>query len=158
MFAVTAETTSAHGMKKALFIAIVPFMDTESAMLNALNVGADDGRKTANGMKKGKAMIDFLKKKFNFAKGGFITGESIRVELENNEWIVPMETMKLIMMNARIAKTKSFRFRFRNLVAVTHCKDCKWWGKAGCAISIVDASDRPKENDFCSFAERKDNG
>ena len=41
---------------------------------------------------------------------------------------------------------------------IGRCKDCKWWGKAGCAISIVDASDRPKENDFCSFAERKDNG
>lgn len=28
-------------------------------------------------------------------------------------------------------------------------------GKAGCAISIVDDSDRPKETDFCSFAERR---
>lgn len=102
-------------------------------------------------------MNEFLKKKFNFAKGGVIIGESLRVEVENNEWIVPMKTMKRMLMYAIIANSKSFRFRFRNLVAVTHCRDCKWWGKAGCAISIVDASDRPKENDFCSFAERKDN-
>ena len=39
-----------------LFIAIVPLMDTESAMLNALNIGADDGRKTAHGTEKGKTM------------------------------------------------------------------------------------------------------
>ena len=35
------------------------------------------------------------------------------------------------------------------------CKDCKWFGRIGCAISIVDDSDKPTENDFCSFAERK---
>lgn len=36
------------------------------------------------------------------------------------------------------------------------CKDCKWFGKAGCAIEVVDDSDKPKEDDFCSFAERKE--
>ena len=36
------------------------------------------------------------------------------------------------------------------------CKDCKWFGKAGCAVSIVDESDEPKENDYCSWAERKE--
>lgn len=41
---------------------------------------------------------------------------------------------------------------------VVRCKDCKWFGDIGCAIRIVDDSDRPSENDFCSFAERKDNG
>ena len=35
------------------------------------------------------------------------------------------------------------------------CKDCKWFGKIGCAINIVDDSDKPNEDDFCSFAERK---
>ncbi len=39
-----------------LFIAIVPLMDTESAMLNALSIGADDGKKTANGTEKGEPM------------------------------------------------------------------------------------------------------
>lgn len=34
-------------------------MDTESATLNALNIGADDGRKTANGTEKGKTMARY---------------------------------------------------------------------------------------------------
>lgn len=37
---------------------------------------------------------------------------------------------------------------------ITRCKDCKWFGGIGCAIKIVDDSDKPKEEDFCSFAER----
>lgn len=41
---------------------------------------------------------------------------------------------------------------------VVRCRECKWFGDIGCAIRIVDDSDRPSENDFCSFAERKDNG
>lgn len=45
-----------------------------------------------------------------------------------------------------------------DIVEVVRCKDCKWFGDIGCAIRIVDDSDRPSENDFCSFAERKDNG
>lgn len=36
------------------------------------------------------------------------------------------------------------------------CKDCKWFGDIGCAIRIVDDSDKPTENDFCSFAERRE--
>ena len=43
-------------------------------------------------------------------------------------------------------------------VPVIRCKDCKWFGKSGCAILIVDESDEPKENDFCSWAERKERG
>lgn len=43
-----------------------------------------------------------------------------------------------------------------DLVEVVRCKNCKWWGGYGCAIIIVDESDKPKENDFCSFGERKD--
>lgn len=35
------------------------------------------------------------------------------------------------------------------------CKDCKWFGDEGCAILIVDDSDKPKEDDFCSFAEKE---
>ena len=106
-------------------------------------------------------MPDFLKKKFNFAKGGVITGESLRVEVENNEWIVPMKNMKRLVMYAIIANSKSFRFRFRNLVAVTHCKDCEWYqlrttGEYDCRKTR--ALMQPKPDDFCSFAERKDNG
>ena len=39
---------------------------------------------------------------------------------------------------------------------VVRCKDCKWFGGIGCAIQIVDDSDRPKEDDYCSFGERKE--
>lgn len=40
-------------------------------------------------------------------------------------------------------------------VEVVRCRDCKWFGKIGCAIKIVDESDKPHEHDFCSFAERR---
>ena len=40
-------------------------------------------------------------------------------------------------------------------VPVIRCKDCKWFGEIGCAIRIVDDSDKPKEDDYCSFAERR---
>lgn len=42
-------------------------------------------------------------------------------------------------------------------VPVIRCKECKWFGKIGCAVNIVDESDKPKENDYCSWAERKAN-
>lgn len=41
-------------------------------------------------------------------------------------------------------------------VEVVRCKDCKWFEKPGCAILIVDDSDKPSKNDFCSFGERRD--
>ena len=40
--------------------------------------------------------------------------------------------------------------------SVILCKDCKWWKNIGCAIYIVDDTDKPTEHDFCSFAERKE--
>ena len=45
-----------------------------------------------------------------------------------------------------------------DVVEVVRCKDCKWRGKAGCAIDIVDETDEPKDDDFCSYGERADNG
>ena len=39
---------------------------------------------------------------------------------------------------------------------IIRCKDCKWFNELGCAIRIIDESDKPKETDFCSFGERKD--
>ncbi len=41
---------------------------------------------------------------------------------------------------------------------IIRCRDCKWFGKIGCAVQIVDESDRPLKNDFCSFAERRTDG
>lgn len=41
---------------------------------------------------------------------------------------------------------------------IIRCRDCKWFGEIGCAVQIVDDSDKPTENDFCSFAERRTDG
>ena len=41
---------------------------------------------------------------------------------------------------------------------VVRCKDCKWFGGIGCAIEVVDDTDKPTENDYCSFAERRSDG
>lgn len=41
---------------------------------------------------------------------------------------------------------------------IIRCKDCKWFndiGCANCAVRIVDDSDKPSEEDYCSFAERR---
>lgn len=38
---------------------------------------------------------------------------------------------------------------------IIRCKVCKWFGDIGCAIEVIDDSDRPTETDFCSFAERR---
>ena len=38
-------------------------------------------------------------------------------------------------------------------VPVVRCKDCKWFGLVSCAIQIVDDTDGPSEDDFCSFGE-----
>ena len=43
-----------------------------------------------------------------------------------------------------------------SLVEVVRCKDCKWYHEIGCAIKIVDESDEPKDNDYCSYGERAD--
>ena len=43
-----------------------------------------------------------------------------------------------------------------DVVEVVRCKDCKWFNDIGCSIRIVDDSDKPTENDYCSFGERKD--
>ena len=43
-------------------------------------------------------------------------------------------------------------------VEVIRCKDCKWFNDLGCAIRIIDDTDKPKEDDFCSFAERREYG
>ena len=43
-----------------------------------------------------------------------------------------------------------------DVVEVVRCKDCKWFGKVGCAIMIADDYDKPTEDDYCSFAERRE--
>ena len=39
---------------------------------------------------------------------------------------------------------------------LVRCKDCKWFNELGCAIQIVDDSDKPTGNDYCSFGERRE--
>ena len=58
------------------------------------------------------------------------------------------------MLQAAINKKVS-EFVDSDYVPVVRCKDCKWFGLVGCAIQIVDDTDRPSEDDFCSFGERK---
>ena len=41
---------------------------------------------------------------------------------------------------------------------IIRCKDCKGFKNIGCAVKIFDDSDRPTENDFCSFAIRRERG
>ena len=48
------------------------------------------------------------------------------------------------------------RLKKDDFVRVVRCKDCKWFNEIGCAIRIVDETDKPKENDFCSFGERRE--
>lgn len=36
---------------------------------------------------------------------------------------------------------------------IVRCKDCKWRDDPGCAIRIVDESDRPEDDDYCSWGE-----
>lgn len=42
-----------------------------------------------------------------------------------------------------------------DVAEVVRCKDCRWWNHAGCAIRIVDDTDKPQANDFCSYGEPK---
>jgi hypothetical protein len=47
------------------------------------------------------------------------------------------------------------RLKAEGWVVPVRCKDCKWFGLVSCAIQIVDDTDGPSEDDFCSFGERK---
>ena len=40
-------------------------------------------------------------------------------------------------------------------IDLVRCIECRWFGDFGCAIRIVDESDRPSEEDYCSFGERR---
>ena len=42
-----------------------------------------------------------------------------------------------------------------NWEKVVYCEECEWLNHPGCAIRIVDDSDKPTAKDFCSFGERK---
>ena len=65
------------------------------------------------------------------------------------EWIVEAETLSDFIDHGRYTITSKPLIR---------CKDCKWFSKAGCAVLIVDDSDKPSADDYCSFAERRTDG
>ena len=44
---------------------------------------------------------------------------------------------------------KAIELLERDPCDVIRCKDCKWFGSVGCAINIVDDSDKPRKYDFC---------
>ena len=50
---------------------------------------------------------------------------------------------------------EAFEMAKADLMQVVRCKDCEWFNSVGCAIYIVDESDKPQENDFCSFGKRR---
>ncbi len=39
-------------------------------------------------------------------------------------------------------------------IDIVRCKECKWRNHIGCALMIVDDSDKPKDDDFCSYGQR----
>lgn len=63
-----------------------------------------------------------------------------------------------LLENATIMSEALNKYQTADVVEVVRCKDCKWFNDFGCAIRIVDDSDKPKDNDFCSFGERKEGG
>ena len=129
-------------------------MDTESAILNALNIGADDGRKTANGMKKGKKMAKLIDR-----------DEAIKqINEKARKWSGSFYGTGLvgaidILLNVPTVAA----------VPVVRCKDCKHW-KPGDSFGGNSLDDMQRigrcpivrfgrrENDFCCEGERKDNG
>ena len=66
------------------------------------------------------------------------------------------ESTKELKKDIAKRKKKFMEIPSADVVEVVRCKDCKWFNRFGCAIEIVDSTDRPKENDYCSFGERKD--
>lgn len=61
---------------------------------------------------------------------------------------IPQDDLQKVVQES-MKKMPDFRF-------VVFCKDCKWFGTPGCAIKIVDDTDKPTEDDYCSFGERKE--
>jgi len=66
------------------------------------------------------------------------------IELETKEYIVRETALPLAGCKQEVVGE------------IVRCKDCKWFGKVGCAIMIADDYDKPTEDDYCSFAERRE--
>lgn len=91
----------------------------------------------------------------------FITNELTK---EISERIIrALEESDGIVVKKPVLKVSEYPFyvEYRKTVdwePLVRCKDCMWFNTSACAIRIVDESDKPKENDFCSFGERREDG
>lgn len=77
-----------------------------------------------------------------FGEEPFVWDDLDRAEIqERNDWIAYTELVKAAPAV--------------DAVEVVRCKDCEWWNRPGCAIYIVDDTDKPKAEDYCSFGVRR---
>ena len=112
-------------------------------------------------IRQGARMMDDLPRKSGIMNGMLLCEEAVRNQpaaqppLEEFEWCTDCKEYDH-ERHCCHRFTKVIRQTVEEL-EVVRCKDCKWFGDIGCAIKIVDDSDRPSEYDFCSFAERKSN-
>ena len=79
----------------------------------------------------------------------YIDAEWIRnvyADFENydnrNDWTTPIANVLAVIDDAPS-------------INIVFCKECKWRDNIGCALEIVDDSDKPKDDDFCSYGERR---
>ena len=64
--------------------------------------------------------------------------------------------LAMFILSKLKGETNVYKCKKSICIPVIRCKNCKWFGDIGCAIKIVDECDKPTENDFCSFAELKE--
>lgn len=83
-------------------------------------------------------------------------------EVNSNVIVIPCDaevvSAEAVQADDRIEPNKIYCSPLiaENVGVVVRCKNCKWYGQIGCAIRIVDDSDKPKANDYCSFGERRE--
>ena len=89
-----------------------------------------------------------------------IDADALAREIEKIKWNLQMlddtQSTDKVWNGVRMVEKKVESAPTIDAEPVVRCKDCRWFGKIWCAIEVVDETDMPKENDFCSFAERKD--
>lgn len=82
----------------------------------------------------------------------YIEREAAKRELLS--WAVNMNHPEYLMRDDALHVIDSIPAA--DVVEVVRCKDCKYFNDLGCAIDVVDDTDKPTENDFCSFGVRSD--
>ena len=102
-----------------------------------------------------KIMEPILKEKCDKAfRAGYRKGVDAAWIAKNRAYENEIESLKFSLNRQRLLTCPTV-----DTVPVVRCKDCIWFNKPGCAIYIVDDTDKPKDDDFCSYGERRtDNG